>query len=274
MTWQVLVTVFTFGGIGAVVRGAVIFILAMPSVFFFPLPTLLINLIAALLGGFILSMTLPAGISTALSVGLVGGMGTLSAFTGDVLNHWFDNRHRKKVILITAAYIMLTTITGILGAGIGSKLGEAVQKSHVQSSDAALFLEQTKALQQQFMDESFVHEHYHAPIPGSPEDMALKEAEAKAKAAAAAAASGDGEAAAKGNDAAADAAAEGKDAGADGKGAGAAGGSASGDSDAAGAAGHGSDDGHDDDGAHKGESSGDSAGAGTDKESDKVKEGR
>ena len=250
MTWQVLVTVFTFGGIGAVVRGAVIFILAMPSVFFFPLSTLLINLIAALLGGFILSMTLPPDISTTLSVGLVGGMGTLSAFTGDVLNHWFDNRHRKKVILITAAYIMLTTITGILGAGIGSKLGEAVQKSHVQSSDAALFLEQTRALQQQFMDESFVHEHYHAPIPGSPEDMALKEAEAKAKAAAAA----------------------------DGKDAGAAEGSASGDSaaasDAASDADHGSDDGHDHDGAHKGESSGDSAGAGTDKESDKVKEGR
>lgn len=250
MTWQVLVTVFTFGGIGAVVRGAVIFILAMPSVFFFPLSTLLINLIAALLGGFILSMTLPPDISTTLSVGLVGGMGTLSAFTGDVLNHWFDNRHRKKVILITAAYIMLTTITGILGAGIGSKLGEAVQKSHVQSSDAALFLEQTRALQQQFMDESFVHEHYHAPIPGSPEDIALKEAEAKAKAAAAA----------------------------DGKDAGAAEGSASGDSaaasDAASDADHGSDDGHDHDGAHKGESSGDSAGAGTDKESDKVKEGR
>ena len=250
MTWQVLVTVFTFGGIGAVVRGAVIFILAMPSVFFFPLSTLLINLIAALLGGFILSMTLPPDISTTLSVGLVGGMGTLSAFTGDVLNHWFDNRHRKKVILITAAYIMLTTITGILGAGIGSKLGEAVQKSHVQSSDAALFLEQTRALQQQFMDESFVHEHYHAPIPGSPEDMALKEAEAKAKAAAAA----------------------------DGKDAGAAEGSASGDSaaasDAASDADHGSDDGHDHDGAHKGESSGDSAGAGTVKESDKVKEGR
>lgn len=250
MTWQVLVTVFTFGGIGAVVRGAVIFILAMPSVFFFPLSTLLINLIAALLGGFILSMTLPPDISTTLSVGLVGGMGTLSAFTGDVLNHWFDNRHRKKVILITAAYIMLTTITGILGAGIGSKLGEAVQKSHVQSSDAALFLEQTRALQQQFMDESFVHEHYHAPIPGSPEDMAIKEAEAKAKAAAAA----------------------------DGKDAGAAEGSASGDSaaasDAAGEAEHGSDDGHDHAGAHKGESSGESAGAGTDKESDKVKEGR
>ncbi|MCK0534169.1 MULTISPECIES: CrcB family protein [unclassified Anaerobiospirillum] len=246
MTWQVLVTVFTFGGIGAVVRGAVIFILAMPSVFFFPLSTLLINLIAALLGGFILSMTLPPDISTTLSVGLVGGMGTLSAFTGDVLNHWFDNRHRKKVILITAAYIMLTTITGILGAGIGSKLGEAVQKSHVQSSDAALFLEQTRALQQQFMDESFVHEHYHAPIPGSPEDIALKEAEAKAKDAAAA----------------------------DGKDAGAAEGSASGDSAAASDAEHGSDDGHDHDGAHKGESSGDSAGAGTDKESDKVKEGR
>ena len=246
MTWQVLVTVFTFGGIGAVVRGAVIFILAMPSVFFFPLSTLLINLIAALLGGFILSMTLPPDISTTLSVGLVGGMGTLSAFTGDVLNHWFDNRHRKKVILITAAYIMLTTITGILGAGIGSKLGEAVQKSHVQSSDAALFLEQTRALQQQFMDESFVHEHYHAPIPGSPEDMALKEAEAKAKAAAAA----------------------------DGKDADTAEGSASGDSAAASDADHGSDDGHDHDGAHKGESSGDSAGAGTDKESDKVKEGR
>ena len=256
MTWQVLVTVFTFGGIGAVVRGAVIFILAMPSVFFFPLSTLLINLIAALLGGFILSMTLPPDISTTLSVGLVGGMGTLSAFTGDVLNHWFDNRHRKKVILITAAYIMLTTITGILGAGIGSKLGEAVQKSHVQSSDAALFLEQTRALQQQFMDESFVHEHYHAPIPGSPEDIALKEAEAKAKAAAAAAA------------------ADGKDAAADGKDAGAAEGSASGDSAAASDAEHGSDDGHDHDGAHKGESSGESAGAGTDKESDKVKEGR
>lgn len=155
MSWQLIVTVFTFGGIGAVVRGAVIFILSMPAVFLFPLPTLLINIVAALLGGFILSMTMPDQISAALSVGLVGGMGTLSAFTGDVINHYFDKRHRGKMMLLIASYIMLTTICGVLFAALGSKAGSLIYDSYINDkSESALFLEQAKALQESFYDHS------------------------------------------------------------------------------------------------------------------------
>lgn len=154
MSWQIIVTVFTFGGIGAIVRGAVIFILAMPAVFVFPLPTLLINILAALLGGFILSMTLPDQISIALSVGLIGGMGTLSAFTGDVINHYFDKNHRKKMLLLMASYIMLTTICGVLFAALGSSLGSYISQYYAQEhQEATMFLEQVKSLQ-----ESFHHE--------------------------------------------------------------------------------------------------------------------
>lgn len=159
MSWQLLVTVFTFGGLGAIVRGSVIFILAMPAVFVFPLPTLIINILAALLGGFILSITLPEQISATLSVGLIGGMGTLSAFTGDILNHYFDKRHRKKMFMVIASYVMLTTISGVLFAALGSTLGNFVQESYHEKSDAAIFLEQSRALQEALRHDAYMHDH-------------------------------------------------------------------------------------------------------------------
>lgn len=165
MSWQLLVTVFTFGGLGAIVRASVIFILAMPAVFVFPLPTLIINMLAALLGGFILSITLPEQISIALSVGLIGGMGTLSAFAGDVLNHYFDKRHRKKMFLVIASYVMLTTITGVLFAALGSTLGNFVKESYTENSDAALFLEQSRALQESLKHDAYMHDHLHEVSP-------------------------------------------------------------------------------------------------------------
>ena len=165
MSWQLLVTVFTFGGLGAIVRASVIFILAMPAVFVFPLPTLIINMLAALLGGFILSITLPEQISIALSVGLMGGMGTLSAFAGDVLNHYFDKRHRKKMFLVIASYVMLTTITGVLFAALGSTLGNFVKESYTENSDAALFLKQSRALQESLKHDAYMHDHLHEITP-------------------------------------------------------------------------------------------------------------
>ena len=58
-SWQVIVTVFTLGGIGAVVRALVLNILGIVSLFYFPLGVLFINMLACFLGGFIIAMLLP-----------------------------------------------------------------------------------------------------------------------------------------------------------------------------------------------------------------------
>ena len=160
MSWEVLVTVFTFGGIGAVVRGAVIFILALPSVFFFPFAVLLVNIIAAFLGGFIISITLPTDINSALSIGMVGGLGTLAAFTGDIINHFFDRRHRNKSIILAVVYFVATSISGVLSAQGGMSVGQMVMdyNNTARTEATEKIVKGTEELQQSILDNDHMHD--------------------------------------------------------------------------------------------------------------------
>lgn len=133
-SWQVLITVFTFGGIGAVVRALVLQILLIPTVVLFPIGVLFINIIAAFIGGFIIAMALPQDLHLALVTGLVGGMGTLSSFTSDVLNVITDRRERPRYLIIIACYFLATTIIGTVSAMGGMGLGNFL---HGQVIDAA-----------------------------------------------------------------------------------------------------------------------------------------
>lgn len=158
MSWEVLVTVFTFGGLGAVVRGAVIFILSVPSVFFFPFSVLMVNILAAFLGGFIMSMLLPGDINSALAIGMVGGLGTLSSFTGDVINHFFDRRHRNKVVSIALLYFVITSVAGVLAAQGGMSAGKLIvdYNQHQAEEFKNSLMGGTQALQQSILD---THDH-------------------------------------------------------------------------------------------------------------------
>lgn len=120
MTWQVLITVFTLGGIGAMVRGTIIMILAN-SARIFPMSILLVNMLAAFLGGFLLSLQLPEGIGAALSVGLVGGIGTLSSIHGNLMDLFFDKAYRR-----LALYLGITIFGGVLIAQAGMSTGTFV----------------------------------------------------------------------------------------------------------------------------------------------------
>lgn len=120
MTWQVLITVFTLGGIGAMVRGGIIMILAS-SARIFPMSILLVNILAAFLGGFILSLHLPSGLNAALSIGLVGGIGTLSSIHGNLLDLFFDKAYRR-----LALYLLITIFGGVLVAQAGISTGSFI----------------------------------------------------------------------------------------------------------------------------------------------------
>lgn len=120
MTWQVLITVFTLGGIGSVIRGTVIIILA-GSAGIFPAGTVIVNVLAAFLGGFISVLTLPEGIDAALAVGLVGGIGTLSAIPGNILDLIFDRGFRR-----LALYAALTVFLGVGSAAGGIAAGKMI----------------------------------------------------------------------------------------------------------------------------------------------------
>lgn len=122
MTWQVLVTVFTLGGLGAMVRGSITMILAS-SARIFPMAILIVNLLAAYLGGFLLQLSLPEGLNAAIAIGLIGGIGTLSSIHGNILDLLFDKAYRR-----LALYLGLTIFGGVLCAYAGMGTGNFVVK--------------------------------------------------------------------------------------------------------------------------------------------------
>ena len=149
-SWQVIVTVFTLGGIGAVVRALVLNILGIVSLFYFPLGVLFINMLACFLGGFIISMLLPEALNIAFVIGLVGGMGTLSSVSSDVLDLYFDKVHRKVALLLGVLYLALTAALSMGCAQGGLSLGEFI-RGDVFSNDP---LEQARQMELQRMMQS------------------------------------------------------------------------------------------------------------------------
>lgn len=149
-SWQVIVTVFTLGGIGAVVRALVLNILGIVSLFYFPLGVLFINMLACFLGGFIISMLLPEALNIAFVIGLVGGMGTLSSVSSDVLDLYFDKVHRKVALLLGVLYLALTAALSMACAQGGLSLGEFI-RGDVVSDDP---LEQARQMELQRLMQS------------------------------------------------------------------------------------------------------------------------
>lgn len=149
-SWQVIVTVFTLGGIGAVVRALVLNILGLVSLFYFPLGVLFINMLACFLGGFIVSMLLPEALNIAFVIGLVGGMGTLSSVSSDVLDLYFDKAHRKVALLLGVLYLVLTAALSMACAQGGLSLGEFI-RGDVVSDDP---LEQARQMELQRLMQS------------------------------------------------------------------------------------------------------------------------
>lgn len=149
-SWQVIVTVFTLGGIGAVVRALVLNILGIVSLFYFPLGVLFINMLACFLGGFIISMLLPEALNIAFVIGLVGGMGTLSSVSSDVLDLYFDKVHRKVALLLGVLYLAVTAALSMGCAQGGLSLGEFI-RGDVFSNDP---LEQARQMELQRMMQS------------------------------------------------------------------------------------------------------------------------
>lgn len=180
MSWQILVTVFTLGGIGAVVRGAIIFILALPSVFFFPFAVLLVNILAAFLGGFIMAMALPSELNAALVIGMIGGLGTLSAFAGDLLNHFFDRKHRRRILVTAIIYCVITATTGVLCAKAGLSLGEYIKATTIdkQKEENEAFSEVARQLQESLMLDEHSHEHDFEDLKKRYENQDSKDADA------------------------------------------------------------------------------------------------
>lgn len=124
MTWQIFFTVFTFGGIGAVVRAIIMYILAA-SASVFPIAIVLVNILAAFLGAFIINMALPADLEMSMVAGFVGGLGTLSAIPGNILDLVFQHGIRRIVI-----YFVATIFLSLGGAYVGSALGGV---AHIQA---------------------------------------------------------------------------------------------------------------------------------------------
>ena len=121
-SWQVIVTVFTLGGIGAVVRALVLNILGIVS----------------------------EALNIAFVIGLVGGMGTLSSISSDVLDLYFDKVHRKVALLLGVIYLALTAALGMGCAQGGLSLGEFI-RGDVFSDDP---LEQARQMELQRMMQS------------------------------------------------------------------------------------------------------------------------
>lgn len=162
-SWQVLITVFTLGGIGACVRGLIIGILAIPNVFVFPLGVLFINIIAGFLGGFITAMVLPTELHIALVIGFVGGMGTLSAITSDVIDLYYDRVHRRRAILYAVAYLLITSILGTFSAYGGVSLGQMLSEPlNKEVEDQAQRRAELEKMLQSMTFEGEAH-HFHGP---------------------------------------------------------------------------------------------------------------
>ena len=138
------------GGACAVVRALVLNILGIVSLFYFPLGVLFINMLACFLGGFIISMLLPEALNIAFVIGLVGGMGTLSSVSSDVLDLYFDKVHRKVALLLGVLYLALTAALSMACAQGGLSLGEFI-RGDVVSDDP---LEQARQMELQRLMQS------------------------------------------------------------------------------------------------------------------------
>lgn len=92
--------------------------LLVPSIGSFPLSTLVVNIVGALLIG-VLAARIPGSsdLRVFLGTGILGGFTTYSAFAVDSVEMWGD------APLIAAAYALASLVLGIGAAAFGVRLG-------------------------------------------------------------------------------------------------------------------------------------------------------
>ena len=167
-SWQLLVTVFTLGGVGAVIRGAILGLMKLPALFWFPIGVLFVNVLASFLGAFISSMMLPEELSMALVIGLVGGMGTLSAFCTDLFELGHMPVGSKKKIFF---YVIFSTLLGLLSAQLGLSLGQYIHNQRMQEQEQIQQMLNLSSGLQPSTQESADFVHDHSALSALPESL-------------------------------------------------------------------------------------------------------
>lgn len=116
MTLRRLLLVALGGTIGTAARLA--FALLLPDAAGFPLATLAVNVVGALLIG-VLAVRLPSSSDTRIFVGtgILGGFTTYSAFAVGTVELWIETP------LLAGLYVLLTLALGIAAAILGMRLG-------------------------------------------------------------------------------------------------------------------------------------------------------
>ena len=117
MTLRRLLLVFAGGVLGTAARLA--FGLLIPDAGGFPLATLSVNILGALLIGVLAArLTGPTGLRIFLGTGVLGGFTTYSALAVGTARLWTD------APLIAAAYVLASLILGVTAAAVGVHLGK------------------------------------------------------------------------------------------------------------------------------------------------------
>lgn len=127
MTLRSLLLVFAGGSIGTAARlGVAVWI---PDAGGFPVATLLVNVIGALLIG-ILAARLPqtTGLRVFLGTGVLGGFTTYSAFMTGTDALWAD------APLLAFSYAGGSLVLGLAAAALGLRLGRPRPRAHVEGA--------------------------------------------------------------------------------------------------------------------------------------------
>lgn len=129
MTFRSLLLVFAGGSIGTAARLGVG--LWIPDAGGFPVSTLVVNVIGALLIG-ILAARLPqtTGLRVFLGTGVLGGFTTYSAFMTGTDALWAD------APLLAFAYAAGSLVLGLAAAALGLRLGRPRSTSRVAGADS------------------------------------------------------------------------------------------------------------------------------------------
>ncbi|MDO4533960.1 MAG: CrcB family protein [Coriobacteriia bacterium] len=114
MNAAVVIATCFCGGIGAICRGFLTEKLSGVLPQGFPWPTLLINIVASTLIGWVALQPFAAGVVTAICVGFLGGFSSMSTLNYEAVS-LFTERHYARCF----AYLVVSFASCILGCALG-----------------------------------------------------------------------------------------------------------------------------------------------------------